>query len=130
MHLSAYKTVFSILVSVCTLTSLPALANQPRTFSSEAEKLFEHGLDFYRQGRYRQAQDYFQRLLGLPINQRSSAGQLMLGKTVFRMGDYAAAVEMANGLEQRFAASRYIPEALLLAGDGCFGFFASVYFYA
>jgi ABC-type branched-subunit amino acid transport system substrate-binding protein len=117
-YLSIALFLFS-LASFCPWASSgPALA-QERTwlYSPEAEKLFERGLEAYKRGKYEEAREHFQHLLEFPLNQRSSAGQLLLGKALFRLGQYEAALETARSLQNKFADSRYLPEARLLAGD-------------
>ena len=86
-------------------------------FSAGAEKLFKQGLADYELERYRKAQESFQRLLEFPLNQRSSAGQLMLGKTLFKIEEYEAALQTVRGLQKKFDRSRYLSDAGLLAGD-------------
>ena len=86
-------------------------------FSAEAEELFHQGLEAYQQGRFEQARDSFRRLLEFPLNPRSSAGQLMLSKSLFRLEEFGQALDTARNLEKRFTNSRYIPHARLLAGD-------------
>ena len=86
-------------------------------FSAEAEKLFKKGLEAYQKERYQKAQDSFQKLLEFPLNQRSSAGQLMLSRTFFRLEDYALALNAAKTLPRKFPDSRYVADARLVAGD-------------
>ena len=86
-------------------------------YSSEAEKLFTRGVSAYRKQNFQQAREQFQKLLEFPLHQRSSASQLMLGKVLFRLREYAPALEVARALEKRFADSRYVADARLLAGD-------------
>ena len=89
-------------------------------YSAEAEKIFGDGLAAYRAERYDQALDRLQRLLEFPLNQRSSAGQLLQSKALFRLGRFAEALDTARGLQRKFADSRYLPDARLLAGDTFF----------
>ena len=89
-------------------------------YSADAEKIFGDGLAAYRAERYDQALDRLQRLLEFPLNQRSSAGQLLQGKALFRLGRFAEALDTARGLQRKFADSRYLPDARLLAGDAFF----------
>lgn len=86
-------------------------------FSSEAEKLFIRGVSAYRKQNFQQAREQFQMLMEFPLHQRSSASQLMLGKVLFRLREYAPALEVARALEKRFSDSRYIADGRLLAGD-------------
>jgi len=86
-------------------------------YSAEAEKLFARGVSAYRKQNFDQAREQFQKLLEFPLHQRSSAGQLMLGKALFRTREYPSALEVAKGIEKRFSESRYIADARLLTGD-------------
>ena len=86
-------------------------------YSSEAEKLFTRGVSAYRKQNLQQAREQFQKLLEFPLHQRSSACQLMLGKVLFRLREYASALEISRALEKRFSDSRYVADARLLAGD-------------
>ncbi len=92
---------------------------QSRTwiYSAEAEKTFAAGLEAYRAERFDTALERLQRLLEYPINQRSSAGQLLLGKSLYRLGRFAEALDAARGLQRKFADSRYLPDVRLLTGD-------------
>ena len=92
---------------------------QSRTwrYSAEAEKTFAAGLDAYRAERFDTALERLQRLLEYPINQRSSAGQLLQGKSLYRLGRFVEALDAARGLQRKFADSRYLPDARLLTGD-------------
>jgi ABC-type branched-subunit amino acid transport system substrate-binding protein len=92
---------------------------QSRTwiYSAEAEKTFAAGLDAYGAERFDTALERLQRLLEYPINQRSSAGQLLQGKSLYRLGRFAEALDAARGLQRKFADSRYLPDARLLTGD-------------
>ena len=109
-------------VALSTLLVPVAGEGQARAWieSAEAEKVFAHGLEDYEAGRYDEALARLQRLLEFPPNQRSSAGQLLLGKTLFRLHRFGEALNAARGLQQKFAHSRYLPDARLLAGDSFF----------
>lgn len=89
-------------------------------YSPEADKVFAEGLQTYRNGEYERACTAFVRLLEMATNQHSSAGQLMLGKSYFRLENYEEALAAARGLPRKYVDSRYIPEARLLAGDAYF----------
>ena len=89
-------------------------------YSSEAENVFSDGLTAYRQGDFEAARSAFVRLLEYAVNQHSSAGQLLLGKSYFRLGSYEDALAAARGLQRKYADSRYVAEARLLAGDSYF----------
>ena len=89
---------------------------QSRTwiYSAEAEKTFAAGLDAYGAEHFDTALERLQRLLEYPINQRSSAGLLLQGKSLYRLGRFAEALSAARGLQRKFADSRYLPDARLL----------------
>lgn len=112
LHLVLWALVWS---------ALPAAPQPERPpFSPAAEKLFSKGLKHYTKGQYPKAREAFVDLLKLPLNQRSSAGQLLLGRALFRLEDYERALQVAKRLEQKFPGSRYVADACLLAGDCCY----------
>ncbi|MEW6752290.1 MAG: ABC transporter substrate-binding protein [Candidatus Latescibacterota bacterium] len=107
------------LALACWVEPLPAAGPPPypAAYSSGAEKQFARGVEAYRKKRYSEARSRFERVLQYPLNQRSSAGQLMLARALFREGEQALALEAARALEQRYPGSRYVPHAHLLQGD-------------
>ena len=90
------------------------------TYSADAEKIFGNGLAAYKQGRFDETLNHLRQLAEFPLNQRSSAGQFLLGKTLYRLGRFAEAIDAALVLQRRFPASRYLPNARLLIGDSFF----------
>ena len=90
------------------------------TYSPEADRLFAQGLQAYRVEEYEEARIAFTRLLEMATHQHSSAGQLMLGKSHFRLGNYEDALAAARGLPRTHVDSRYVPDARLLTGDAYF----------
>ena len=101
----------------------PALAAgqaHPWTYSVDAEKVFGNGLAAYQQGRFDEALDHLRQLAEFPFNQRSSAGQFLLGKALYRLGHFAEAIDAALVLQRRFPTSRYLPNTRLLIGDSFF----------
>ena len=106
-------------VALAFLSVSVTVESQARTWirSSEAEKSFAAGLESYRAGDFERALEKFQRLLEFPLNQRSSAGQLLQGKSLYRLGRFAEALDAARGLQRKFDDSRYLPDARLLTGD-------------
>ena len=116
------RIISSLYIALWILVAPSELEGQPRTwiYSAEAEKIFAKGLEAYREGRFDMSVARLQRLLEFPQNQRSSAGQLLLGKSYFRLSRFAESLDVARGLERKFADSRYLPDARLLAGDSYF----------
>ena len=90
------------------------------TYSPDADRVFAQALQAYRNGEYEEALTAFVSLLEQATHQHSSAGQLMLGKIYFRLGDYEGALAAARGLPRKYVDSRYIPDARLLTGDAYF----------
>ena len=90
------------------------------TYSADAEKIFGNGLETYKQGRFDETLNHLRLLAEFPLNQRSSAGQFLLGKTLYRLGRFAEAIDAALVLQRRFPISRYLPNARLLIGDSFF----------
>lgn len=89
-------------------------------YSADAETIFGNGLEAYRQERFDAALNHLRQLAEFPLNQRSSAGQLLLGKSLYRLGRFAEAIDAALVLQHRFPMSRYLPDARLLVGDSFF----------
>ena len=87
------------------------------SFSSDAERLFERGIAAYDKASYEKARKQFDKLTRLSPNQRSSAGLLMLGKTLFRLERYDEARQVARRLEREYEGSRYTADASLIMGD-------------
>ena len=90
------------------------------TYSADAEKVFGNGLAAYKQGRFDEALNHLRQLAEFPINQRSSIGQFLVGKAMYRLGRFAEAIDAALVLQRRFPTSRYLPNARLLIGDSFF----------
>ncbi|MCE2447611.1 MAG: ABC transporter substrate-binding protein [Candidatus Latescibacteria bacterium] len=90
------------------------------TYSADAENIFGNGLEAYKQGRFDETLNHLGLLAEFPLNQRSSAGQFLLGKTLYRLGRFAEAINAALVLQRRFPTSRYLPNARLLIGDSFF----------
>ncbi len=117
LHIARY------LCAVFAAILVPNLAaGQVRTWthSTDAEKIFGNGLAAYKQGDFDATLNHLRQLAEFPLNQRSSAGQLLLGKTLYRLGRFAEAIDAALVLQRRFPASRYLPNARLLIGDSFF----------
>ena len=89
-------------------------------YSVDAEKVFGNGLAAYKQERFDEALNHLRQLAEFPLNQRSSVGQFLLGKALYRLGHFAEAIDAALVLQRRFPASRYLPNARLLIGDSFF----------
>lgn len=86
----------------------------------QGERLFEQGLEQYQRQRYDKARERFEKLLALPSGPSSSAGQLMLGRTLFHLSRFEEALAAARRVETRYPGSRYIADGLLLAGDSAY----------
>ena len=93
--------------------------SRPRPeYSVEAERLFVRGLERYDDGNYESAREHFQKLVDTELNQRSSAAGLMLSKSMIRLGEHEAALQVAKRMERDFK-GRYTPDIRLVLGD-CF----------
>ena len=90
------------------------------TYSVDAEKVFGNGLAAYKQERFDEALNHLRQLAEFPLNQRSSAGQFLVGKSLYRLGHFAEAIDAALALQRRFPKSRYLPDTRLLIGDSFF----------
>ncbi len=94
-----------------------ALSQSPqRAFSPKAEELFTKGLESYKSGKYSRARGTFEKVLEFPLSHRSSAAQLMLARTMFRMGEYEVSLNISKRLQRKFSGSRYLYDAHLVAG--------------
>jgi branched-chain amino acid transport system substrate-binding protein len=115
------QRISAICLTLCCLAgALGPVQAQPAPYSTAADKLFDKGLKQYAKGQYAKARDAFVDLIKQPLNQRSSAGQLMLGRTLFHLGEYERGLQVAQRLEQKYPDSPFIPDACLLAGDCCY----------
>ncbi len=80
-------------------------------------RLLAEGLAEYQLQHYDRALERFSRLAGLAAAADASAGQLMLGRTLFHLSRFDEARAAGLTLGERFPTSRYLPDGLLLAGD-------------
>ncbi|MFH1570623.1 MAG: ABC transporter substrate-binding protein [Gemmatimonadota bacterium] len=103
------------------LLAVPAAAEIRGLYSAPAERHFERGLAAYTQADYAEARRRFEAIGELPRNQRSSAGALMLARSLYQLGEYRLALQVANDLERDFGGSRYVADARLVAGDCLYG---------
>lgn len=83
-----------------------------------AETLFVQGVENYRIGDFQAALDDFQEILQFSSNQRSSTAQLMVAKTLYKLGEYEGAIQAAQKLLETYPRTRYAPYAVYLIG-GC-----------
>ena len=114
---SILTAAFCLALSVFASSSqLQSQQRQRPAYSVEAERLFTKALEKYNASDYPAARSNFEKLVDLAPNQRSSAGLLMLGKTLMRLGEFEAALRAAKRIEREFQ-GRYVPDARLIAGD-------------
>ena len=107
------KNLSILLIFLCATTQATAT-----TFSREAETLFQHARDQYRQNKIADARQGFADLIEQhPSNQRTSAARLMLAKSHYKLKDYALAIDAAIALQRHHPRSRYVPETDLIIGD-------------
>ena len=113
--LGAISTV--VIAGMSAIWHSPSSAQTVGGFSVEAERLFERGLEAYGKGAHDKARGHFEKLRERPVNQRSSAGLLMLARTLFHLGLYEEARQVTRRLEREFESSRYGADASLITGD-------------
>ena len=89
-------------------------------FSPAADKLFTKGVKAYTKGQYSKARDTFVDLVKQPLNQHSSAAQLMLGRALFHLGEYERGLQVAQRLETKYPDSPLVADACLVGGDCCY----------
>ncbi len=118
MRIPSIRNLLCIAVITGCLTDGSIAQETPVTFSQPAESLFQRSLARYIQANYIAARDSFAELIEEhPENQRTSASQLMLGKSHYKLREYNLALAAAIELYETFPYSRYLPEADLLIGD-------------
>ena len=83
----------------------------------EAERLFVQAVADYQNKKYPSAQDRFEKILDLPLNQRHSIALLMLGKTHYMLHAYDEAIMSAERLLREFPRSAYTDDAHYLLGN-------------
>lgn len=107
------KKLSLLLIFLCSATQASAAI-----FSREAETLFQHARDQYRQNKIADARRGFADLIERhPPNQRTSAARLMLAKSHYKSKDYGLAIDAAIALQRHHPRSRYVPETDLIIGD-------------
>ena len=120
------RAFFPLGIAVCAILAAVLVPNfaegQARTwtYSADAEETFGNALGAYQQGRFDEALNHLRQLTEFPLNQRSSVGQFLLGRALYRLGRFAEAIDAALVLQRRFPISRYLPNARLLIGDSFF----------
>ena len=116
MFRRTHHTLISAAGFLLLAASLAHSQTSEPAFSAQAEDLFTKGLESYKSGKYSRARDNFEKVLEFPLSHRSSAAQLMLARTAFRMGKYEASLNISKRLQRKFADSRYLFDAHLVAG--------------
>lgn len=86
------------------------------SYNRDVEAQFQEGVQRYRDGHFHRARLNFQYVVKAPPNQRSSAAQLMLAKTFYKLGEYERAIQSARELLKRYPTSRYVAYAYYLIG--------------
>jgi branched-chain amino acid transport system substrate-binding protein len=87
-------------------------------FPPRAETLFVQGVESYKIGDFQAALDDFQGILQFSSNQLSSTAQLMVAKTLYKLGEYEGAIQAAQKLLETYPRTRYAAYAVYLIG-GC-----------
>lgn len=113
------KKICSLLLLISLFSASPTQAQPAElTYIQAAETLFQRAIARYIQGKHTEAKLSLQELLEQhPPNQRTSAAQLMLAKTHFKLKEYSLAIASAVELQLNFPYSRYLSESDLLIGD-------------
>lgn len=113
------KKICSFILLICLLCINTAHTQTAElAYSQEAETLFQRSLARYIRGAYEDTKLGLQELLAQhPPNQRTSAAQLLLAKTHYKLKDYSLAIASAVELQLNFPYSRYLAESDLLIGD-------------
>jgi branched-chain amino acid transport system substrate-binding protein len=102
------------------LLAIPAATAQPATAPTipMAEQAFERGLREYRAGRFQAAHEAFIRAATeFGYNQRTTAGHLMAGKSLYAAGEFEGAASAVTSLIREYPQSRYLDDARRLRRD-------------
>jgi len=94
------------------ILGMPAYAQETLATSSEAEAVFQRGVDFFVAGQFVDAVTEFDRVLAdFPPNQRTTAAYLMKGKAHLRLDELIEADKALKTFLLRFPTSNYVPDA-------------------
>ena len=110
------QAFFPLGIAVCAILATVLVPNFAEgqmdtwTYSAAAEETFDNALAAYQQGRFDEAINLLRQLAEFPLNQRSSAGQFVVGRALYRLERFAEAIEAALALQRRFPTSRYLPD--------------------
>lgn len=107
----------AVIMSVWQPDARTASAEVRGLYSASAEELFTRATASYERGDLDAARRHLEALSQLPRNQRSSAGSLMLARTLYRQGEFRAGLAQAKEMVGSFGGSRYLGDARLVAGD-------------
>ncbi len=86
-------------------------------YSHEADRMFSRGLDFYRNGRYAEAVEAFDKTsLIQPLHQRTTASLVMKGKALIQLEDFLEASRTLRGFLAQYPWSGYTADAEYMMG--------------
>ncbi|HEX7071722.1 MAG TPA: ABC transporter substrate-binding protein [Rhodothermales bacterium] len=81
-------------------------------FNSDASLVFDQGVEAFEDGEYGMAYRRFRLVYSsYPLNTRTTAAQLMAGKSLFREGRYEDAIQVLEQLIERYPTSSYVQDA-------------------
>jgi len=80
-------------------------------------KRFDLAVKYYKEGRFRLAEDRFSTILKENRNYRDPAAQLMMGKSQYRQGKWIDAIHTGKSVISNYHRSPYDIHAKMLLGD-------------
>ncbi|MCY4159397.1 MAG: ABC transporter substrate-binding protein [Bacteroidetes bacterium] len=102
----------AVLWFVLGVTHMAHVAQAQPIRSVEAEETFQIALDAFEVGEYNDALRAFTYVYEeMPVHIKTTAAYLMAGKSLYRLGDYLASIELLEEFKAQFPSSRYTEEA-------------------
>lgn len=99
------------------LLMMNAQAQEAFKYSYEADRVFSRGLDFFRNGRYAEAVEAFDKTsLIQPLHQRTTASLVMKGKALIQLEDFLEASRTLRGFLAQYSWSSYASDAEYMMG--------------
>lgn len=114
MKLSLFHSYFTAFLLLAVVT---AHAQESFKYSSEADRMFSHGLDSYRNGHYLEAAESFDKVSQiLPLHQRTTASLVMKGKSLLQLEEFLEASRTLKTFLSQYPWSHYVADAEYMMG--------------
>ena len=89
-----------------------------KTDNTPDAELFQKGLKYYQEGKYKEAETTFLKILhDYPDTRYLTAVKLMLGKSFYKLGDYHSATIVCNNFKNKHYFSNYLDDIHFLQGQ-------------